>query len=54
MNLLSYTRKLYEKINLYDKFLKNKNFPNNISNPFAPKETPVLTIIWVEEDDKFY
>ncbi len=50
MNLLAYTKKLYEKINFYDKIIKNKNFPTNISNPFAAKQPVNLTIIWVEDE----
>lgn len=52
MNLLAYTKKLYEKINFYDKAAKNA-YPNYSSNPFCK---PVnVTIIWVEDkkDDKF-
>lgn len=54
MNLLSYTKKLSEKILYYDRLTKEsaKNF--SMSNPFSiPKN---VTIIWVEncneKDDK--
>lgn len=50
MNLLTYTKKLYEKINFYDKILKPRNFDINMSNPFAKPLN--ITIIWVENDDK--
>lgn len=46
MNLLDYTKKLYEKINFYDKTAKN-NYYKYSSNPFCK---PVnVTIIWVDE-----
>lgn len=49
MNLLAYTKKIYEKINFYDKTFKNKNFNVNFTNPFAK---PInVTVIWVEKDN---
>lgn len=50
MNLLTYTKKLYEKINFYDKVFKNKNFDNYASNPFNNPKS--LTVIWVEHNKK--
>jgi len=45
MNLLNYTKKLYEKIKFYDKITR-KSPDKYLSNPFA---RPVnLTVIWVE------
>lgn len=52
MNLLNYTKNLYNKINFYDKIIKSKNFPNNISNPFAKQCPSIFTVIWVEKNDK--
>ncbi len=51
MNLLAYTKRLYEKINFYDRIIKSQNFPNNISNPFAKQQPVNLTIIWVDNDN---
>jgi len=50
MNLLNYTKKLYEKINFYDRILKPKNFDKNMTNPFSKPLN--VTIIWVENNDK--
>ncbi|MDR1168049.1 MAG: hypothetical protein LBK53_04050 [Heliobacteriaceae bacterium] len=44
INLLSYTKKISEKIRFYDALLKK-----TAANPFAK---PVnITIVWVEEDN---
>ena len=48
MNLLDYTKKLYEKIKVYDSIAQNTFCSVSMSNPFAK---PVnITIIWVEDD----
>lgn len=49
MNLLAYTKKLYEKINSYDKFAKNHYFAKDFTNPFAKPQN--ITIIWVDKKD---
>lgn len=47
MNLLAYTKKLYEKINAYDKIAKNPYVDKGPANPFyQPKN---VTIIWVDK-----
>ncbi len=51
MNLLAYTKKLYEKVNFYDKIIKSKNFNEYSINPFAKPIT--LTVIWIEDDNDF-
>ena len=51
MNLLSYTKKIAEKINFYDDFAKNAMSNLNLINPFQPKPPLNITIIWIE--DKF-
>ena len=49
MNLLAYTKKLYEQIAYYDALTKNKFFDSNMTNPFSK---PInITIIWVDEKD---
>jgi hypothetical protein len=48
MNLLNYTKKIYEKIKYYDNNLKNKNFNKDKTNPFSVKEPENITIIWTE------
>ena len=46
INLLSYTKKLSDKIKFYDKISEE---PVNIFNPFAK---PVnITVVWVEENN---
>lgn len=50
MNLLAYTKKLYEKIRFYDSVLKNKNFDDDYGNPF--REPLNITIIWFDNDDE--
>ena len=46
MNLFEYTRKISEKIKLYDTSAKDVQFKTY--NPFA---TPInLTIVWIEEE----
>lgn len=52
MNLLAYTKKLYEKIRFYDSVLKNKNFDDDYGNPF--REPLSITIIWFDNDDEKY
>ena len=52
MNLLAYTKKLYEKILFYDSVLKNKNFDDDYGNPF--REPLNITIIWFDNDDERY
>lgn len=52
MNLLAYTKKLYEKIRFYDSVLKNKNFDDDYGNPF--REPLNITIIWFDNDDEKY
>ena len=48
MNLLSYTKKLSEKIKLYDTIAK-KASDMHMTNPFAK---PInITIVWVEENN---
>ena len=50
MNLLSYTKKLAEKINFYDEIVKSSLSDFNLSNPFA---APVnITVIWIDGDDE--
>lgn len=49
MNLLAYTKKLYEKIRFYDSVLKNKNFDNDFENPFCKPLN--ITIIWFDNDN---
>ena len=48
MNLLAYTKKLYEKISFYDKAFNRKNFDVNVTNPFARPLN--VTVIWIEKD----
>ena len=50
MNLFTYTKKLYEKINIYDKVTKN-SYKSFVSNPFCKPQT--ITIIWVDKKDDF-
>ena len=57
MNLLNYTKKLFDTINFYDKKVKKNNYPNNMTNPFQPPNPPTLTIIWIdgkEDNDKLF
>ena len=44
MNLLEYTKKIAEKIKLYDAMAKNPFAVNPFAKPVA------VTIIWVDED----
>lgn len=49
MNLLAYTKKLYEKIYAFDKIAKNPYLEKGPTNPFLrPKN---VTIIWVDKKD---
>ncbi len=48
MNLLSYTKKISEKIKFYDSLTKNPYF--GLANPFAKPMN--LTIVWIEDDKK--
>lgn len=50
MNLLTYTKQLYEKINFYDKLFKQQNLDISMTNPFAKPLN--ITIIWLESDEK--
>jgi hypothetical protein len=51
MNLLNYTKTLYNMINKYDKILKATNFECVGNNPFCI-ETPLnLTVVWTEISD---
>ncbi len=52
MDFLNYTKKLFKKINFYDKNIKNTNYKSSNPNPFNVKEPMSLTIIWVENNDK--
>ena len=52
MNLLNYTKKLFDTINFYDKNLKKHNYPNDMTNPFGKKHPQTLTIIWVDKNDR--
>jgi len=47
MNLLSYTKKLYEKIQSYDKIAQNPYLNKGPENPFRKKHD--LTIVWIEK-----
>lgn len=47
MNLLNYTKTLYEKINAFDKMAQNPYMEKGPKNPFYKPEN--LTVIWVEE-----
>lgn len=49
MNLLHYTKKLYEKINNYDKMAQNPYLNREPRNPFLKPEN--ITIIWIEKKD---
>ena len=48
MNLLAYTKKLYEQIAYYDALTKNRF--SNITNPFFKPLN--ITIIWVDEKEE--
>ena len=52
MNLLSYTKKLYKKVNFYDKYIKDTNYKSAAQNPFRNKERSNITVIWVQENNK--
>ncbi len=49
MNLLAYTKKLYEKINTFDKIAKNPYLNKGTTNPFYKPQN--VTIIWVDKKD---
>lgn len=49
MNLLAYTKKLYEKINAYDKLAKNHYMDKGPLNPFYKPRN--VTIVWVDKKD---
>lgn len=51
MNLLSYTKKIAEKINFYDEIAKTAMSDFNMLNPFAPQPTNI-TIIWIDGNDE--
>ena len=46
MELLSYTRKLYENIKFYDKYFRYNNFESLINNPFFKLQPFEVTIIF--------
>ena len=48
MNLLSYTKKIAEKINFYDEIVKNSLSDFPLSNPFAQQVN--ITVIWIDDD----
>lgn len=52
MSILSFTKKLSEKIKFYDEISQDKFSGLNMMNPFANDYTkPInLTIIWVDEN----
>ena len=48
MDLLNYTKKLYDKIKFYDSVTQSSFSDLRTQNPFAK---PInITIVWVEED----
>ena len=47
MNLLFYTKQLYEKINAFDKIAQNSYLTKSPQNPFCKPHN--VTIIWVEK-----
>ncbi len=49
MNLLAYTKKLYEKINAYDKIAKNPYTEKGSQNPFCKPQN--ITVIWIDKKD---
>jgi len=49
MNLLSYTKKIAEKINFYDEIAKASLSDYNIFNPFVKNQPLNITIIWIDE-----
>lgn len=49
MNLLAYTKKLYEKISAYDRIAKNPYTQKGASNPFYKPQN--VTIVWVDKKD---
>ena len=46
MDLLTYTKKLAEKIRYYDKLTKDLKFNLSLQNPF--KQNTELLVVWVE------
>lgn len=49
MDLLNYTKKLYDKIKFYDSIAQNTFSGLHSVNPFAK---PInITIVWVEEEN---
>ena len=50
MNLQNYTKKLYEKINAYDKIAKNPYTEKGVKNPFCKPQN--VTIIWVDKKEE--
>ena len=51
MDLLNYTKKLYNKIKFYDNKIKDTNFDKSNPNPFYIREPVNLTVIWIQEND---
>ena len=51
MNLLSYTKRIAEKINFYDEIAKSALSNFNLTNPFVQNDPINITIIWIEGDD---
>ena len=51
MNLLSYTKRIAEKINFYDEIAKSAFSNFNLTNPFVQNDPINITIIWIEGDD---
>ena len=50
MELLNYTRKLYKKINFYDKYFQYNNFESLLNNPFFNMQQFEITLIHIEKD----
>lgn len=49
MELLRYTRKLYDKIKFYDKYFQYNNFESLINNPFFKLKPFEVTVIFESE-----
>ena len=54
MNLLSYTKRIAEKINFYDEIARSALANFNLTNPFAHNDPVNITIIWIEGDGERY
>ena len=50
MEFLNYTRKLYKKINFYDKYFQYNNFESLLNNPFFKMQQPEVTVVDIEKD----